>query len=72
MEPGAEIKFRPRFMLAQSLNLDRAWALAEIKFHARTRCFVKDIWQPKSARLIIYAAQAVSRIGAILDKINQI
>lgn len=42
MEPGAEIKFRLRFMLTRGLNLGRARAFAEIKFHARMRCFVKD------------------------------
>ena len=30
------------FILARSLNLVCAGALAEIKFHARTRCFGKD------------------------------
>ncbi|WP_297894505.1 hypothetical protein [uncultured Campylobacter sp.] len=42
MEPGGKIKFCLRLMLTRSLNLDRAWVLAEIKFHARMRCFNKD------------------------------
>ena len=42
MEPGTEIKFRLRFMLARSLNLGRAGAFEKTKFHARTRCLVKD------------------------------
>ena len=58
-------------MLTRSLNLDHAEAFAEIKFHASMRCLSKT-QPPKPARLIIYAAQALSRIGAILDKINQI
>ncbi|WP_298782968.1 hypothetical protein [uncultured Campylobacter sp.] len=69
MEPDAEIKFA-RVYTAQSLNLDRAGAFAKIKFHA-ARAVSSKTRPPKPARLIIYAAQTTSRIGAILDKIGQ-
>ena len=67
MEPDAEIKFA-RVYTARSLNLDRAWVLAKIKFYA-ARAVSSKTRLPKPARLIIYTAQAMSRIGAILDKI---
>ena len=39
-------------MLARSLNLVRAWVLAKIKFHARSRCFGKDAAASKPAAFI--------------------
>ncbi|WP_299226535.1 hypothetical protein [uncultured Campylobacter sp.] len=57
-------------ILARSLNLGRAWVLAKIKFHARPRYFVKDT-AAKTRPPFSYVAQALSRIGAILDKIKQ-
>lgn len=70
MEPGAEIKFRLRFMLTRGLNLGRARAFAEIKFHARMRCFVKDT-ASKTCPPLICVAQAASHIGATLDKFKK-
>ena len=70
MEPGGEIKFA-RIYTARSLNLDRAGAFAKIKFYARTRCFGKDA--AAKTRLLDYlrSASFISRIGAILYKINK-
>lgn len=68
MEPGAEIKFRLRFMLTRSLNLDHAGAFEKIKF--TLACAVSSKTRhPKPARLIIYAALAIRYIGATLDEI---
>ena len=66
MEPDAEIKFA-RIYTARSLNLDCAGAFAEIKFHARTRCFGKGTVAKPARLLSIYAVQALSHISAILD-----
>ena len=69
MEPDAEIKFA-RVYTARSLNLDRAWVLAEIKFHA-ARAVLAKTRPPKPACLLsIYAVQALSHIGATLDEIR--
>ena len=72
MELSGEIKFRLRFMLARSLNLDCAGAFAEIKFHARMRCSVKDTAAKTHPLDYLRSASfKPSRIGATLGKIKQ-
>ena len=63
---GRRDKISLAFYARAEFNLDRAGTFEKIKFHARMRCLSKTR-PPKPARLIIYVAQALSRIGAILD-----
>jgi len=70
MEPGAEIKFCLHLYRVEFKFRPRLGACKD-KISRSHALFCQRHGLQKPARLIIYVAQALSRIGAILNKIKQ-